>query len=327
MIPARTSRHHGSSIVKLLADHRSWILAIFAATNLAACAAMNFAEGAGGTDGGGSGGNNSGGSGGSIDYDAGGATSTIGDYSKLCGAGTCDVSSLKAASSCASSGSGGEGGVTNTGAGGAGGFTNSGGAGGITDTGAGGAPSGEAQCKLTFTTASVDRSCVVAGSGAEFAPCNVAADCGPGLGCVLPTDQSTGVCRYYCCGDTEDCLPGTYCAPRPMTEAADPNVKIPVCVDADNCALLAEGQCEEGTVCTVVRADGSTACLPPGAGKQGESCPCAAGYACTKLKNQCHKICHTDPGSLPTECDEGYSCQGNQAMPTGFGLCISTSEI
>ncbi|MFO0590168.1 MAG: hypothetical protein U0441_21680 [Polyangiaceae bacterium] len=360
-----------------LADHRSWILAAFAATNLAACAAMNLAEGTGGTDGHGGRGGGAG-SGGSINYDAGGGASTIGDYSQLCGGGTCDVAAPYAVSTCATSGMGGTGGATstagaggstntgtggvggstntgtggvggstatgtggvggstNTGTGGvggstntggAGGVTNTGGAGGVTDSGTGGAPMGEVQCKVTYATSEAARTCVEAGNGAEFAPCNSALDCGPGLGCVLSSDQSTGVCRYYCCGDTEKCLPNTYCAPRPMAEAADPDVQIPVCVDADNCTLLADDQCDAGTVCTVVRADGTTSCQAPGAGKQGDSCPCAAGYACTKLKNQCHKICHTDPGALPQECGEGYSCQGNNVLPDGFGLCISTSEI
>ena len=43
-----------------------------------------------------------------------------------------------------------------------------------------------------------------------------------------------------------------------MTEAADPNVQIPVCIDADDCTLLEEGQCGAGLVCAVVRADGTT---------------------------------------------------------------------
>ena len=399
----------------LLANHRSWMLAAFAATNMAACSAMEFGAGAGGSSVDGGRGGANGGNGGNIDYDAGGAGGSTGDYSQLCGPGVCDVAAASALASCATGGAGGSGGSASGGSGGtagaggagnagAGGMTGSGGlggagnggagnggagtgglggaggmtgtggagnggaggmtgtgglggagnggagnggAGGMTGTGglggagnggaggvggsggSGGAPPQDIECKLVLATdGTVGRSCVASLNGAEFAPCNAASDCGPGLGCVLPSEQSTGVCRQYCCGDTEKCPTHTFCAPRPMTEGDDPNLQIPVCVDADDCTLLADNkQCAEGTVCTVVRADGTTACIPPGEGKQGDKCPCAAGYACTKLKNECHKICHTDPGSLPQECDPGYSCQGNVPLPDGFGLCISTSDV
>jgi hypothetical protein len=383
MFSARTARLGKGSNVHLLANHRSWILAAFAATNMAACAAMNFGDGTGGDGGGGGNGAGASGYGGNIDYDGGGAGNSAGDYSQLCGHGACDVATKESLVTCAMGGAGGSnggaggsnggaggsnggtggmgsGGMPGAGglggaggstgnagsggmAGGAGGMAGSGGmaggAGGMAGSGgmaggaggmaggAGGAPPGEVQCKLVLTTAAVERSCVSADAAAEFAPCNSATDCGPGLGCVLPSDQSTGVCRLYCCGDTEKCPTHKYCAPRPMTEADDPNVVIPVCVDADDCTLLADNQCADGTACTVVRADGTTSCIPPGDGKQSDPCPCAAGYACTKLKNECHKICHTDPSSLTQECDPGYSCQGNAALPDGFGLCISTSDV
>ena len=333
----------------LLANHRSWMLAAFAATNMAACSAMEFGAGAGGSSVDGGRGGANGGNGGNIDYDAGGAGGSTGDYSQLCGPGVCDVAAASALASCAMGGAGGSGGSASGGSGGtagaggagnagAGGMTGTGGLGGAGNGGAGGvggsggsggAPPQDIECKLVLATdGTVGRSCVASLNGAEFAPCNAASDCGPGLGCVLPSEQSTGVCRQYCCGDTEKCPTHTFCAPRPMTEGDDPNLQIPVCVDADDCTLLADNkQCAEGTVCTVVRADGTTACIPPGEGKQGDKCPCAAGYACTKLKNECHKICHTDPGSLPQECDPGYSCQGNVPLPDGFGLCISTSDV
>ncbi len=371
MFSARTARLVKGSNVTLLANHRAWILAAFAATNLAACAAMSVDAGSGGLGGSGAYGGGNGGNGGNIDYDAGGATNGTGDYSQLCGPGLCDVAAKEAATTCATSGTGGAGGLGGAGTGGgtagsgdtggapnggaagstggapsggaagstggAGGMTGaggmpggSGGSGGVPNGGAGGsggAPPGDVQCKLVVTAGSVERTCVPSGGAAEFAPCNSAADCGPGLGCVLPSDQATGACRVYCCGDTENCPTHTYCAPRPMTEAADPSTEIPVCVDADDCTLLADNQCAEGTVCTVVRADGTTSCIPPGEGIQGDKCPCAEGYACTKLKNECHKICHTDPSSLTQECDPGFSCQGNVPLPDGFGLCISTSDV
>ena len=273
---------------------------------------------------GGSGGStNTGGSGGS-----GGSTNTGGaGGSTMTGTGGAG-GSTNTGGAGGSTSTGGAGGSTDTNTGGAGGSTMTGGAGGSTDTntgGTGGAP-GDVACKLTVDASTVSRSCVPSGSASEFAPCTTAADCGPGLGCVLLGDQPTGVCRTYCCGDTEECVAGTYCAPRPMAEAKDRTVEIPVCVDADDCTLLAPGQCPPGTGCFVVRGDGTTSCIPPGPGKQGESCPCAEGYACTKLDDVCFKICHSEATGPDPECDPGYSCQGNVAtLPDGFGLCVSTS--
>ncbi len=321
MFPARTARLSKERFMAFSSAYRSWLLAAFAATNMGACMALSGADAGFGGDGGtgavGWAGN--GGAGGSIDYDAGSGGTTPGDYAALCGPGACDVAAKVAVSSCA------------TGGGGAGGSTASGGAGGSTDTGtggAGGSTAGEIECKLAFDADGVSRACTPSGSTPEDAPCTTASDCGPGLGCVLLGDQATGVCRAYCCGDTELCRTGTYCAPRPMAEAADPDVVIPVCIDADDCTLLATAQCPEGTGCFVVRGDGTTSCIPPGPGKQGDSCPCAEGYACTKLDEVCFKVCHTNPSSQTAECDAGYTCQGNVAtLPDGFGLCISTNGV
>ena len=185
------------------------------------------------------------------------------------------------------------------------------------------------ECKIVVAEDSPARACVESSGTSEvLSPCNAASDCGPGLGCVLAAaDQSAGVCRPYCCGDVEACATHTYCAPRPMAEAGQAKLLIPVCVDADKCTLLETDQCAEGLACAVVRADGTTACVPPGAGKQGETCPCAAGYACTKLVNECREICHTDAQGSPAECDAGFKCQGNASLPDGFGLCVSTGEL
>ncbi len=182
---------------------------------------------------------------------------------------------------------------------------------------------------MTLEGDAAERACVESSETyTELLPCNSASDCGPGLGCVLASaDQATGVCRPYCCGDVEACAPNTYCAPRPMAEAGAASLFIPVCVDADKCTLLEEGQCADGLACAVVRADGTTACIEPGAGRQGEACPCAAGFQCTKLVNECREICHTDAQGSPAECDTAFKCQGNASLPHGFGLCVKTTSF
>lgn len=227
-------------------------------------------------------------------------------------------------------GGSGVGGAPTSGAGGSGvGGAPTGGAGGsgVGGSGAGGEGGSPGplvvECKLVLTGDGIERACVLSGTYGELSPCMTASDCGPGLGCVLVSGQGTGVCREYCCGDLEDCPQSTYCAPRPMAEAGA-GVEIPVCVDADDCTLLEEGQCPEGLACTVVRSDGTTACVPPGTGKQGEACPCAPGFACTKLVNECRQICHTEPLPSENECAPGFECQGASSLPEGFGLCVST---
>lgn len=63
MFSARTARLVKGSNVTLLANHRAWILAAFAATNLAACAAMSVDAGSGGLGGSGAYGGGNGGNG------------------------------------------------------------------------------------------------------------------------------------------------------------------------------------------------------------------------------------------------------------------------
>ena len=165
-------------------------------------------------------------------------------------------------------------------------------------------------------------SCETQGAGAYAAPCQTAADCSAGLGCVPATISTEGndyggACRNYCCGDVEACPQDTFCAPQPMIEGT---ADIPVCIPATNCTLLEEGACEAGLACTIVRADGTTSCVEPGAGLEGEACPCADGYMCAKHINQCKKLCHEDK---PEECPTGTTCQGgSMEFPEGIGVCV-----
>jgi hypothetical protein len=173
------------------------------------------------------------------------------------------------------------------------------------------------------------RQCELAGSGKENAPCFSSAECAAGLACVSEGDA--GRCLAYCCSADSECGPDTYCAERQLRKAsgnangAEP-ASVPVCVPADGCSLDDQYPCPEGktcrcegnTACMVVR-DGTTTCVEPGAGQQGEACPCAWNHLCSKVINACVKICHTDPAKM--DCGT-QKCQASAELPPNFGVCV-----
>jgi hypothetical protein len=190
------------------------------------------------------------------------------------------------------------------------------------DSGAGGGSPQRVDCRLVLQDAASVAQCAPVGTFEVNGPCQTGADCAAGLGCAA-TEGMGGVCRQYCCGNVEDCAPGTYCDARPMAESAgsDAPIDIPVCSPATNCELLNESACPAGKTCTIVREDGTTSCVEPGAGRANEACPCAPGFVCSMLTNQCKKLCRIDNGLQ--ECGMGAKCQGgSMAYPAGFGVCV-----
>jgi len=185
-------------------------------------------------------------------------------------------------------------------------------------------------CQVTRLNDVISRQCVAAGSGKVNAPCFSAADCAPSLACV--TENDAGRCLPYCCDQNSNCTSGSFCAERPLRKAASdlssaepPHV--PVCVPADACSLEdqfpcpngSECRCKGDTACMVVRDDGTTTCLKPGTGQQGEACPCAWNHVCSSVTHQCIKICRTDP----TKDDCGaQKCQASSELPQNFGVCV-----
>lgn len=181
-------------------------------------------------------------------------------------------------------------------------------------------------CQLTLVDGKATPGCGPVGRFGAGGPCHRGSDCAFGLGCAA-LDGEGGVCRQYCCGNVESCAPGTYCDERPMAESvvegSDP-VPIPVCVPAVNCELLNDSACPAGLTCTIVREDGTTSCVAPGVGRADEVCPCAPGFVCSMLTNQCKQLCRVDGGAQ--DCGTNAKCQGGSAVyPAGFGVCVSTS--
>jgi hypothetical protein len=185
-------------------------------------------------------------------------------------------------------------------------------------------------CQVTRQNNQLLRQCLPAGAGKVNAPCFSAGDCAPGLACV--TENDAGRCLPYCCNESSTCTSGTYCAERPLRKAeadtsnAEPP-RVPVCVPADACSLEdpfpcpngSDCRCKGDTACMVVRDDGTTTCLKPGAGKQGDACPCAWNHVCSSVTNQCIQICRTDP--TKNECGT-QKCQASSELPQNFGVCV-----
>jgi hypothetical protein len=183
-------------------------------------------------------------------------------------------------------------------------------------------------CQLVERAGEIAAECAQSGSGSEGAACASARDCAPGLGCV--GYGGSGQCLPYCCGGNDSCGEGRYCTQRPLrslditNEATAPT--IPVCAVADNCSLMlgpctdpGACSCPAGLACTIVRAS-TTACVSPGSGSEGESCPCAPGYFCSQGTNTCLKFCNTqDPAS---NCGNRECQPGPSGFPMGWGLCV-----
>jgi hypothetical protein len=216
-----------------------------------------------------------------------------------------------------------------------------GGAGGASNGGAGGAAgAGKLGCFVHSVDSTRVAQCDLAGSGVAGDPCLKMTDCAPGYACVGSSrgqsdsgDQTAGQCRHYCCSSGYQCASDTFCAGRALLDPNVPaNQQVPVCVAADDCPLSEAYGCDasngctctDGTVCTVVRADDTRSCLPPGTGVTDEPCTCltggvctcAPGYVCSYGTLTCRKLCPTGGDS----CGVGI-CQSSPSLPAGFGIC------
>lgn len=173
-------------------------------------------------------------------------------------------------------------------------------------------------CQLSTVSGKVKAQCGIAGSSSEGEACDASTGCKAGLACI--TAGEGGVCRSYCCSNVESCpAHTTFCAQAPIIRGGP---IVPVCVPASQCTLLSTADtatCLGGRTCAIVRDDGTTSCVDPGNGTDGDACPCAVGYTCWK-SSVCRKLCATGAG---TDCDPGSQCQGGiKSYPEGIGFCI-----
>ena len=190
-----------------------------------------------------------------------------------------------------------------------------------------GVPTGGIACQVRAGEEGPLRVCATAGSGVADDPCTSAADCSAGFACI--GEGEAGLCRRYCCeGAERSCEAGRFCAERKQFGS---DLVIPVCARADNCSLSQpypcagedQCQCAEGTACMVVRGDGTTTCVVPGAGTAGEACPCGWGHVCSQASGTCLKLCETV--STEDQCNGGV-CQAAANLPANWGVCIDTGN-
>lgn len=171
-------------------------------------------------------------------------------------------------------------------------------------------------CRVIREGGDIVSSCAPAGDVGDSAACASDDDCKPGLACV----GDPGQCLPYCCGATsgaDPCDKSRYCAM--LAVAARPDDRVPVCAPLETCRLLEEDRCLSGSACTVVRNDGALSCVPIGAGRDLQACPCDRGYVCLGPEGNrlCRKLCHVGDTAA---CGAG-TCQALSTIPTGFGIC------
>ena len=173
--------------------------------------------------------------------------------------------------------------------------------------------------------------CLEAGSATDGEECETAQDCAAGLACV--GREGDGVCRAYCCLGSESCSENTYCTEKLTKNASGSGaILVPVCTPADDCNPLPDdpklNQCPSGLICSIVRSNGTTACVKPSSAVRGESCDsstagkaqCAQGFVCSKRTDTCLALCRLKS----PDCEEGVCQGGTSGLPNGYGVCVTT---
>lgn len=169
--------------------------------------------------------------------------------------------------------------------------------------------------------------CATAGKGVDGDSCSAPSECAAGFDCVEDQQNGARRCRHYCC--EAPCTVGSgnkkmYCG---IGVAA--GAKVPVCLPAVTCPLMAVAACPSGSTCSIVRDDGSTSCTPVGPQRAGEACDrenCGAGLTCigNAGAQKCYKICRENAAE---ECPTGERCVGGPPLfkEGGFGLCVGAN--
>jgi hypothetical protein len=170
--------------------------------------------------------------------------------------------------------------------------------------------------------------CAPAGQKGAGIACEDSSECDATLACVVVDGKP--VCRKFSCALPPSCPAGSYYQLESLRVAGATvtDLKVPVCLPVDQCLLTATpNPCPSARVCAVVGSEGDTTCIVPGTAKLGDPCDdlhfCAEGLVCSKLKNQCLKLCRVAAGN--TECPGGTCQGGNRSLPDGIGICVGTS--
>ena len=198
-----------------------------------------------------------------------------------------------------------------------------------------GGGSGALACRIILDNTTTRSQCEVAGVGVEGASCNSRIDCAAGFACT--NNNGKGECLHYCCGGNAACTTGSYCGEREAYEGDGSTVKmtVAVCLKGVSCRFNEPFPCPANQVCScpanetcgVVRSDGTTACVVPGTGVEGESCPCSVGYVCSDALRTCIKTCSlVDSAKNVVQCPNG-ACQSSPSLPSDVGICVSSATL
>lgn len=187
-------------------------------------------------------------------------------------------------------------------------------------------------CRVTGDQSVSRTTCEPAGQGTLGAPCVSRANCASGFDCA--EENGTAQCRPYCCHGVGGCPLRTYCAQRFTKElvATTGRLLVAVCMPAVSCRfddpfpcpVDKACSCPSGKACGVVRSDGTTACVVPATGVEGEPCPCAAQHVCSDTLGTCFKVCSLTSND-PT-CTGGF-CQSSTSLPVEWGLCVNSTSL
>jgi hypothetical protein len=202
-------------------------------------------------------------------------------------------------------------------------------------TGISGGNSAKLACRIRRDNAIPLSQCEDSGEGTSGDPCVSSVNCAPGFACAV--DNGIGQCRHFCCGGNEVCPTGTYCEERVIKEDVESigSLVVSVCMPAVACRFDEPYpcpadqtcSCPTGRTCGVVRADGTTACVEPGVGLEGEACPCAAGHVCSEVLGTCVKTCSlSNVSSNAVQCSLGV-CQSSTSLPADVGICVNASAL
>lgn len=256
----------------------------------------------------------------------GGTSGSLDELDPRCGEALCSPDDPSACEPFGQGGAGGEGGAA----------AEFGGMGGLSAD-PGDLDEVEASCQVSLVEPGCEggdcereASCLPTGTQVADASCLSPEDCGPGLACI-DLGATVGVCKPYCCAGSSSCGADSYCSSARLLGSDD--LEVPVCAPLDDCSLLepfpcsADGECActGELACAVVRPDGRTACVRPGAGAEGDACSgltsgdCGHGLVCSPTLG-CMEICQTAGAEMT--CTSDQLCQSPSGFPTALGVCV-----
>jgi hypothetical protein len=183
-------------------------------------------------------------------------------------------------------------------------------------------------CRVASDADGGSAMCTPAGSGKDGAMCSKPTDCAAGFECIDTGIAGTSPsCREYCCAGESECDSAHFCDIQSIVMRT--KTKVPVCMPIDpsaGCTLLGS-TCPDGETCSIVRANGATACVDVGQAMVGDECDdqhCARDLVClgTPGQRRCFQLCMTAKPSAE-RCSTAQTCQSSLPLfpDPAIGFC------